>query len=97
VVQPSQEAWATRFPDKSAWSFYVKLCYGNTVLKRFVFVRCDGARYTLPLPRLEQGRFEVNRNSIQWRVAQLYRQYFPIEEALARGEVQIVDGPIENG
>jgi hypothetical protein len=97
LVQPFQEEWATRFPDPSARSFYVKLCYGTTVLKQFVFVSCDGGRYTLPLPRLEQGQFEVNRNSIHWRVAQLYRQYFPIETALARGGVQIVDGLIEDG
>ncbi len=97
LVQPFQEAWTTRFPDRSARSFYVKLCYGSTVLKRFVFVNCDGGRYTLPLPRLEQSQFEVNRNSIHWRVAQLYRQYFPIETALALGGVRIVDGPIEDG
>jgi hypothetical protein len=97
LVRPFEETWATRFPDRSASSFSVKLCYGTTVLKRFVFVRCDGARYTLPLPKLEEGRFEINRNSIHWRVAQLYRQYFPIETALARGEVHIVNGPIEDG
>ena len=71
LVQPFEEEWATRFPDRSARSFDVKLCYGTTVLKQFVFVSCDGGRYTLPLPKVKQGRFEVNRNSIHWRVAQL--------------------------
>lgn len=97
MMDPFRETWATRFPDPHARSFYVKLCYGTTILKQFVFVSCDGGRYTLPLPRLANGRFEINRNSIHWRVAQLYRQYFPIESALARGEVGIVDGPIEDG
>ena len=95
ITQPFTEAWATRFPDPTAWSINVRLSYGTTVLREFVFVQCDGARYTLPLPRLVAGRFQVNRNSIHWRIAQLYRQYFDIDAALGRGDVQIVDGPEE--
>ena len=96
LVEHFQETWAMKFPDQHARSFYVKLCYGTTILKQFVFVSCDGGRYTLPSPRRENGRFKVNRNSIHCRVAQLYSQYFPIETALARGNIQIIDGAIED-
>lgn len=95
LAQPFEEPWVKRFPDRTAWSFRVELRYNTTVLRHFTFVGCDGGRYSLPLPRLVGVRFEVNRNSTHWRVAQLYRQYFPINNAFARGGVDIVDGPLE--
>ncbi len=98
VVKPFQEAWTKTFPDESAKSYHVEIRYGTTVLRQLLFVSCDGGRYSLPAPKItEDGRFEVNRNSLAWRVTQLYKQYFPAPDALARAGVEIVDGPDEDG
>ena len=45
-----EEPWTRRFPDKKAWSFQIELRYGGTVLRKFAMVRCDGGRYTVPIP-----------------------------------------------
>ena len=98
LVQGFQEEWTTHFPDKTARSYSVELRYGTTVLRALTFVSCDGGRYSLPLPQYgDDGRFEINRNALAWRVMQLYRQYFPAPDALRRAGVHIVDGPVDDG
>lgn len=98
LVENFREEWTTRFPDKTATSFDIEIRYGTTVLRRVPFVRCDGCRYRLPLPSIAaRGGFEINRNSLSWRVMHLYRQYFPAVDTLMRVGIQIVDGPSEDG
>ncbi|MGE0592688.1 MAG: helix-turn-helix domain-containing protein [Vicinamibacterales bacterium] len=98
TLNPSfRESWTTVFPDPSAHSYEVELRYGTTVLRRIPYVSCDGGRYSLPLPILVAGGgFEINKNSIAWRIAQLYAQYFPADTALKRGRVSVVDGVEED-
>lgn len=98
MVRDFQEEWTRHVPDKSARSYVVQLRFGATILRELTFVSCDGGRYSLPLPAVtENGRYEINRNSLAWRVMQLYRQYFPADDALRRAGVNIVDGPTEDG
>jgi hypothetical protein len=98
LVQPFHEEWIKHFPDKSARSYDVEFRYRATVLRKLVFVSCDGGRYSLPLPQIGTGgSFEINQNSLAWRVMQLYRQYFPAPDALRRAGVSVVDGPEEDG
>lgn len=97
LVKPFKEPWTEVFPDRSARSYDVELRFGTTILRRVTFVNCDGARYSLPLPQMVSGGgYEINRNSLAWRIAQLYRQYFPAIDALRRGGVEVVDGPEED-
>lgn len=95
--QNFQEEWTKRFPDKSARSFDIEIRYNSTVLRRITFVSCDGGRYKLPLPSLRtNGTFEVNTNSLAWRVMQLYRQYLPADSTLIRVGVKLVNASPES-
>ena len=97
LTQPFRESWTDRFPDKSARSYRVELRVSTTILRQLTFVNCDGGRYALPLPRRINGRYEISRGSLGWRVMQLYRQYLPAEDTLTRVGIDIVDGPFEDG
>lgn len=98
LVRHFQEDWTKHFPDTSARSYTVQLRFGSTILRELTFVSCDGGRYSLPLPTITgSGRYEINRNSLAWRVMQLYQQYFPAPDALRRAGVDIVDGTVEDG
>lgn len=98
LVPGFREPWTQGFRDPSAHSYVVQLQFGTTVLRKLVFVSCDGGRYSLPLPKVTKGgRYEVNRNSLAWRVMQLYSQNFPPIDALTHAGVDVVDGPLEDG
>jgi hypothetical protein len=98
LVESFSEPWTQTFPDRSARSYVVQIRYGTTILRELTFVACDGGRYSLPLPRrVGDVAFELNRNSLEWRVMQLYRQYFPAESTLLAAGVDIVDGPTVDG
>jgi hypothetical protein len=93
-----REPWTQDFPDPTARSYVVQLRFGTTILRELVFVSCDGGRYSLPLPRVNAARrYEINRNSLAWRVMQLYQQYFPPEDTLHHAGVDVVAGPLEDG
>lgn len=47
------EPWTKKFPDPSAQSYYIDAHYHSTVLRKMVFVSCDGGRYQVPLPRMD--------------------------------------------
>jgi hypothetical protein len=84
------EGWSKKFPDPHASSFYVELWHNNTHLKRCVFVWVDGARYKVPLPEIvEEGKWWINKNSIEYKIAKLYDQYHPLEEILPTKGVKI--------
>ena len=98
LVQPFREPWTTHFPDPAARSYVIEVRYGTTLLRQVTFVSCDGGRYSLPLPQINaRGDFEINRNSLAWRIMQLYVQYFPIPQTLAHAGVRIVHGPRDDG
>jgi hypothetical protein len=67
LVAGFREPWTQEFPDPAARSYVVQLRFGTTILRELIFVSCDGGRYSLPLPRVnEAGRYEINRNSLAW-------------------------------
>jgi hypothetical protein len=94
LVDGFREDWSQRFPDTTATSFVVEVCYGTTVLRQYTFVACDGGRYRLPLPTLvgDGSRFQIDVSSIPWKIAQLYSQYLPPSAALTAAGVELVDG-----
>lgn len=98
LVENFQEEWTQFFPDKNARSFDIEIRYGMTVLRRIPFVHCDGYRYRLPLPLLaEGGGYEINKNSLAWRMMHLYNQHMPAIETLERIGIKIVVAPYEDG
>ncbi len=78
-----KEGWANSFPDPSAFSYEVLLKHNNTVLQRVVFVSCDGCRYQIPLPNMQEdvGYF-LSKSSTPYKISNLYQQHSPLEEIL---------------
>lgn len=62
--------WANKFPDARARGYFYNLYYGSTLLHRFILVSVDGARASLPLPRM--GTMDVTE--AQWKVAEIFDQ-----------------------
>ncbi len=90
------EDWATQFPDKRASSYYVELRFHTTVLRKLLFVRCDGNRYRIPAPKIMKPRgWVLYRQGLGWRVAMLNHQYLPLEDALRGTGIELRDGPSE--
>jgi hypothetical protein len=90
------EEWTKRYPDKSARSFDVQLRYHTTLLERFTFVACDGERYRIPLPepvKVSEGKWKyvISKSSSAWKLAQIYRQYYPLEDPYALPGVELVE------
>lgn len=58
VTKDFKEPWSERFPDKQAISYNLEFKHKATVLKRELFVSCDGNRYFVPMPtRNSEGEF----------------------------------------
>lgn len=94
-----QEEWSQRLPDPNLRRYVVELYYQGTLLKEMVLVSCDGDRYMLPLPRRrEDGSWEVNLSSFEYKVARLYPQYpaIPLDEVLTLCGVQLVDHKLDD-
>ena len=89
------EPWTQRYPESKAWSFEVQLRYHTTILERFTFVACDGGRYRIPLPeqRVIDGerRFFLARSTPGWRLGEIYKQYYPLEDDYALLGVEVVE------
>ncbi|MCG2790708.1 MAG: ATP-binding protein [Actinomycetia bacterium] len=84
------EEWSRKFPDPNASSLYVELWYNATILKRSVFVLVDGARYMVPLPKyISKGKWKISRNSIEYKIANIYKQYYPLAKSLPAKGVEI--------
>ena len=85
-------AWTKTFPEPTAWSYYVEARYLTTILRKIAFVSCDGGRYHVPLPEPnEQGTgWLIRMESLEYRVAMLYTQYFPLPSTLFAKGIQII-------
>lgn len=81
------EPWSKTFPDKQAQSFEVCIYYLTTLLYKTTFVHCDGFRYRIPLPERKDDKFYLLRDSIDWKIAQIYWQYYPLNEETLRGHM----------
>lgn len=80
LVSAFSEKWTQSFPDATASSFEVCLYYHLTLLSKVTFVSCDGGRYKIPLPKKECNDFYIDRNSIEWKIAQIYWQNYPLDK-----------------
>ena len=84
------EEWSEKFPDPHASSLYVELWYNSTILKRSTFVLVDGARYMVPLPEpISEGKWKISKNSIEYKIANIYTQYHPLDKILPVHGVEI--------
>ncbi len=84
------EEWSKKFPDPNASSIYVELRYNNTILKRSIFVLVDGARYFVPLPqRIGPHKWRISRKSIEFKISEVYSQWYPLATALKGKGVEI--------
>ena len=84
------EEWSEKFPDPHASSFYVELWHDSTILKKSIFVLVDGARYTVPLPEyVSKGKWKIRKDSIEYKIASIYKQYYPLEKILPTKGVEI--------
>ena len=90
LVEDFAEEWMKHFPDKRANSFHVELRYHATVLAKLLFVNCDGGRYRLPAPKTPSAPYTIERVSFEYLVANLYKQYQPLDEVLTGCRIQIV-------
>ncbi len=84
------EEWSEKFPDPHASSLYVELWYNSTILKRSTFVLVDGARYMVPLPEpISEGKWKISKNSIEYKITNIYTQYHPLDKILPVHGVEI--------
>lgn len=90
LVSDFKEPWSETFPDPSAESFEVCVFYLTTLLLKVAFVHCDGFRYRIPLPKRSGNHFTINSNSIEWKIAQIYTQYFPLPDTLESHKIQLL-------
>lgn len=86
--------WTRKFPDKAAWSYEVEVKYHSTILRRIPFVACDGGRYKVPFPSPEPDetgtKWLVRLGSLEYQIALLYEQYYPLPPTLAGKGLTIV-------
>jgi hypothetical protein len=84
------QEWSEKFLDPHASSFYVELWYNSTILKRSVFVLVDGGKYIVPLPKyIGKGKWKISRDSIEYKIASVYTQYYPLAKSLPAKGVEI--------
>ena len=87
------EPWSKRFPDISAHSFEVELRYFETIIHKETFVTCDGGRYQTPMPKIDTSdlvrKFYIEKKSFSYKIAKIFWQYYPIDNALQRAGIEL--------
>ena len=78
------EPWTRRFPDRfGAWGFPVTLEVQGVAIRQLRLVACDGGRIVVPIPDRkmvgDQGLFSFDRNSLEYKVAQIIGQFYIYE------------------
>ena len=86
-----EETWTEKFFKITAQSFEVELRFFETILAKRIFVRCDGNRFQIPLPEIDQktGEYYILADSIEYNIAQIFWQYYPINYALSTASIKI--------
>jgi hypothetical protein len=84
--------WTKTFPDPTAWSYYVEARYHTTTLRKMAFVACDGGRYRVPLPKPPEtgSKWVINLGSLEYKIAMLYQQYFPLPSTLSGKGLEVI-------
>ena len=87
------EPWSERFPNINAHSFEVELRYFETIIHKETFVTCDGGRYQIPMPKIDTSdsarKFYIQENSFAYKIAQIFWQYYPIDNALQMANIEL--------
>jgi predicted HTH transcriptional regulator len=86
------EPWSDQFINPSAYKFEVELRYFGTLIHKEIFVSCDGGRYQIPLPKISQNsdkKYYIKKESFAYKIAKIYWQYFPIDDALQQAGIEI--------
>ena len=75
------EKWTQVYPDKgnvSRYPVYMKI--GNTTIKEFTFISCDGGRIFVPIPELQsEGDQTVciwRKDSLPYKICQIVGHYY---------------------
>ncbi len=93
-ARPHTTPWSRKLPDPGIYRQKIEIRYLGTILKQLSLASCDGGRYMLPCPkRHEDGSWQVDADSFEYKVASLYKQwgsFGPLPEALLRCDIQIV-------
>lgn len=78
INDPFYEEWVENFPDKYAYSYILEIRYFGTLIKSMGFVMCDGGRYKIPIPRIEQStkKLYVMKDSIEFETAYVQNRIF---------------------
>jgi hypothetical protein len=85
-----KEPWTETFPDRSAQSFEVCVYYQTTILIKVIFVHCDGYNYRIPLPEIKGNKFFIKTNSLEWKIAEIYSQDYPLTDILPNLGINLV-------
>lgn len=90
-----QLSWTKKFPDITAWSYCVEVRCHSTILTRLLFIACDGGRYKVPMPMWDENKQEwfINKNTLAYKISELYDQHFPLHKVLPGFGVRLIEGP----
>lgn len=90
VTADFSEPWTEKFPNRKAWSYYVECRYFTTVLKKTLYVSCDGGRYRVPAPERKNGEWVIDTSSPEYKISEIYRQYHPLPEMLKLAGIKFI-------
>lgn len=93
----ARESWMENFPDSSIVEYKVYLKHGESKIKEFTFLSCDGGRYFIPLPKkklIDSGdenrrpeyEYSWDIHSTEYKVGQIIGSFYREEnlEQVAR-------------
>ena len=66
--KPFVEPWVSKFPDKKGYRQEVYLEYDEIRIEKFLFVKVDGARYSVPCPKTAN---DLRISPLQYHIARI--------------------------
>ena len=94
IKETFRESWTDKFFDPNAHSFEVELRYFETLIHKETFVECDGNRYQVPLPKINQSNSDsklfIPKDSFAYKIAKIFWQYHPIEDAVRIANIKLI-------
>ena len=79
------EAWANKFPNPTANSYWYGLSYDGALIERFILVSVDGGIAELPLPNA--GTLDVK--PLTFKVAQVFDELNTLDQYMARAGLNV--------
>ncbi len=100
ALEPFDEEWTQRYPDKLAQRCEVELQINGSTVKSLSFILLDGHRTIVPMPRRIVGNgnplYFWDKESLEYKVGRIVGQYYIHEsiEGIAKiSDVTILSGP----